>query len=90
MKDYRTDVDRLTTEMVKTRAEAENWLGDRSELAVQDFETRRRFSVLTALLLWAAEQPDDPELERRPVKDQARAVVAEMKGKEKEIVEMKI
>jgi serine protease AprX len=87
LKDYLTDVDRLTTEMVKTREEAENWLGDRSESAVQDFETRRRFSVLTALMLWAAEQPDDPELEKRPVKDQARAVVAEMKGKEKEIVE---
>jgi serine protease AprX len=87
LKGYLTDVDLLTREMVKTREEAENWLGDRSESAVQDFETRRRFSVLTALLLWAAGQPDSPELEQRPPKDQARTVVAQMKGKEKEIVE---
>ncbi len=87
MKDYLTNADTLFGELIETRREAENWLGDGSLAAVQDFETRRRFSVLTALLLWAAGQPENSEIERRTPKDQARAVVDAMRGKERAIVE---
>ena len=87
MKDYLTNVDTLVTELVETRKETENWLGDGSQAAVQDFETRRRFSVLTALLLWAARQPENTENDKKTPKDQARAVITAMQGNEKAIVE---
>ncbi len=86
MKDYLTNTEMLVGELVATRNEAVNWLGDHSEASVQDFETRRRFSVLTALLLWAADQPDDPENEKRSPKEQARAIVSRMEGNERAIV----
>jgi len=86
MKDYLTNTEMLVGELVATRKEAVNWLGDHSEASVQDFETRRRFSVLAALLLWAADQPDDPESEKRSPKEQARAIVNRMEGNEQAIV----
>lgn len=87
MKDYLTNVGALVLELDETRKEAENWLRDEPGAAAQDFETRRRFSVLTSLLLWAAAQDDDPEHERRTPKEQARAIVARMRGRETEIVQ---
>jgi len=87
MKGYLTNVDTLVGDLVETRTEAENWLGDHSEAAVQDFETRRRFSVLTALLLWAADQDEDPENDQRTPRELARAIVATMQGKERAIVQ---
>jgi len=86
MKGYLTNVDSLAGDLVETLTEAENWLSDRSQAAVQDFETRRRFSVLTALMLWAADQSEQPEDEKRAPKEQARALVARMRGKEEAIV----
>ena len=85
--DYLTNADTLAAELEKTRIEAEHWLAEQPEVAVQDFETRRRFSVLTALLLWAANQNDIPEKDRRTQKEQAADVVAAIAGKEREIVE---
>jgi len=87
MKGYLTNVDSLVRDFVETRKEAENWLRDRSGTAVQDIETRRRFSVLTALLLWAADQREKPGDEKRTPKEQARALVAKMQGKEGMIVQ---
>jgi hypothetical protein len=87
MKDYLMNVEMLVAELIETRKEAENWLGDGAETAVQDFETRRRFSVLTALLLWAADQDEDPDSDRRTAKEQARAIVGRMHGNERAIVQ---
>jgi hypothetical protein len=87
MKGYLTNVNSLVRDFVETRKEAENWLHDRSGTAVQDFETRRRFSVLTALLLWAADQGEEPEDEKRTPKEQARGLVTRMQGKEAAIVQ---
>ena len=87
MKGYLTNVDSLVGDFVETLKEAENWLHDRSGTAVQDFEPRRRFSALTALLLWAADQDEDPEHEKRTPKERARALVAKMQGEEGMIVQ---
>ncbi len=88
MQDYLTNATRLADELDKTITEAENWLGDQSGTAVQDFETRRRFSVLTALLLWAADQPEDPDNGKRTPREQARAIVSKMRDHERDIVQM--
>ena len=87
MKDYLTNGEKLRAEMIATRKEAEDWLAGRSQAAVQDFETRRRFSVLTALLLWAAHQPKATDPQKRTSKEEAAAVVAAMDGQEAAIVE---
>jgi hypothetical protein len=87
MKDYLTNVGALANELRETLKELENWIADQSGAAVQDFETRRRFSVLAALLLWAADQDENPENEKRTPKEQAHALVARMRDNETAIVQ---
>ena len=87
LKGYLTDADALEKELIATCDEAEKWLGKGSEAAVQDFETRRRFSALTALLLWADGQPELPGNDKRTSKEQAALVVSKMRGNERAIVE---
>ena len=87
LKGYLTDAGKLEQELIETRKEAENWLGKGSEAAVQDFETRRRFSVLAALILWAANQQEIVGNEKQTSKGQAAVVVEAIRGKERAIVE---
>jgi hypothetical protein len=87
MQNYLTNAALLVEEVGETCRQAENWLSDPAEATVQDFETRRRFSVLAALLLWAVNQEHETGDERRSAKEQTGRVVRRMKEDKENIVQ---
>jgi hypothetical protein len=86
MRGYLDSEEALATDLRETREEAERWLADEPREAAQDYQTRRRFATLSALLLWAAGQPADAEAEGRPMKVQMSSILALMRDREREIV----
>ncbi len=86
MKGYLTNESTLVEELKRTRGEADRWFKDASDASPHDFETRRRFSSLAALLVWAAGQPDNPELEKLTFKEQTTRILDSMNGQETAIV----
>lgn len=77
--------DRLVDSLRAIRGEAERWLSDRPEPAMRDIEAHRRFSALAAMLLWAAQEGDDPG-ETRSSKQQAALVLDRIKDREDAVV----
>jgi serine protease AprX len=61
MKGYIDDPDTMQRELQATCDEAVKWLNDESDIAIQDLETRKRYTTLAGLILWATDQPDDPD-----------------------------
>jgi hypothetical protein len=76
LKDYLSDDKRLVDQELRaTREEALKWLAGTSVSAIQDLETRRRYAALAGVILWAAQQPDDPDADGLSPKEQAQRIV---------------
>ena len=75
LKDYFTEHGLLVTELAATRDEAAKWLAGTTQISLQDLETRRRYTALAGLILWAAERADDPQAETLSARDQAKRIV---------------
>jgi serine protease AprX len=54
---------------------AGDWQAKRSRTAMQDVEARKRYIALAGLILWAEDQPGDPQWERLPSKDQIQRIL---------------
>jgi hypothetical protein len=87
---YLTNEAALHDDLNKTRGEADRWLTDAPplhEVTVEDFATRRRFSVLSALLLWAADPKTVDDVDKLSPKEQAERIVQRMEEDKEAIVE---
>lgn len=75
MKDYIDDPQKMETELAAMRDEAIKWLNDSTDTAIQDLATRKRYAALAGLILWARQQPEDPEAGTGPAKQQNKHLV---------------
>jgi serine protease AprX len=72
---YIDNPEKMEHEFTAMRDEALKWLADTTDIALQDLETRKRYTALTGLILWARDQDADADAGTGPVKQQNKRIV---------------
>jgi hypothetical protein len=69
---YIDDPRTMAKELEATRKDGLDWLNGRTDVAIQDLPTRKRYAALAGLILWAAKQEADEVEETGTLKAQSK------------------
>jgi hypothetical protein len=76
IRDYSRNPKGMEKDIEEILHAAAKWQEKKSDIAMQDLETRKRYITLTALILWAQDQPADPDYDLLSSEGQIKNILA--------------